>query len=273
MDKLTELTKAQKSEDKLLEAKIADKIKFVQNRNRFVTTDFLDMAQKSQVKEILEKRDIKSYEFFGGFPQAERTMLIIYPEEFMNYDLEGALNKLYSDKISVIRITLPKEQWGTYEHRNYLGALIKLGLKREKIGDIIVREDGADIIVSSDIEDFLLTNLKDLTRFQSAKIEKILISDISVIEEEPQIIKINVPSMRLDCIVGELARCSRSNASILINTERVFVDFKEEIRGTRQIKENEMITIRGKGRFKILRTLGNTRSGRINLEVQKWWLR
>ncbi len=270
MDKLNELTKSQKNEDKLLEAKVLDKIKFVQNRNRFENTDFLDLAQKNNVQEILDKMNMKSYHFFGGYDKAERTMLIVYPEEFMSYELEGALDKYYNQIISVIRINLPKEQWGTYEHRNYLGALIKLGLKREKIGDIIVREDGADIIVSSDIENFLLTNLKDLTRFQSAKIEKIEIGDISVVEEEPQIIKINVPSMRLDCIVGELARCSRSNASILINTERVFVDFKEELRGTRQIKENEMITIRGKGRFKILKTLGNTRSGRINLEVQKW---
>ncbi len=270
MDKLNELTKAQKSEDKLLEAKVQDKIKFVQNRNRFESTDFLDLAQKNTAQEILDKSGIKAYHFFGGFSQAERTMLILYPEEFMSYDLGTALDKYYNQTISVIRITLPKEEWGTYEHRNYLGALIKLGIKREKIGDIIVRYDGADIIISSDIEKFLLTNLKDLTRFQSAKIEKIELSEISVIESEPQIIKINVPSMRLDCIVGELARCSRSNASILINTERVFVDFKEEIRGTRQIKENEMITIRGKGRFKILRMLGNTRSGRINLEVQKW---
>lgn len=270
MDKLNELTKSQKNEDKLLEAKVLDKIKFVQNRNRFESTDFLDLAQQNNVKEMLDKMNIKSYHFFGGYDKAERTMLIVYPEEFISYGLEGSLDKFYNKIISVIRIVLPKEQWGTYEHRNYLGALIKLGIKREKVGDIIVRDDGADIIISSDIEKFIITNLKDLTRFQSAKIEKIEIEDIYIIEEEPQIIKINVPSMRLDCIVGELARCSRSNASILINTERVFVDFKEEIRGTRQIKENEMITIRGKGRFKILKVLGNTRSGRINLEVQKW---
>lgn len=270
MDKLNELTKAQKNEDKLLEAKVLDKIKFVQNRNRFESTDFLDLSQKVSIKEMLDKMDIKAYHFFGGYDKAERTMLILYPEEFIQYGLEKAVNKFYSQIVSAIRITLPKEQWGTYEHRNYLGALIKLGLKREKIGDIIVREDGADIIVSSDIENFLLTNLKDLTRFQSAKIEKVELEEIAVVEEEPQIIKINVPSMRLDCIVGELARCSRSNANILLNTERVFVDFKEELRGTRQIKENEMITIRGKGRFKILKVLGNTRSGRINLEVQKW---
>ena len=75
--------------------------------------------------------------------------------------------------------------------------------------------------------------------------------------------------MRLDAIVGELARCSRNDASRLLEEERVFIDFKTEIRGTKQVKEGTQITIRGKGRFKILSILGTTRKGRYTLEVEK----
>ena len=146
---------------------------------------------------------------------------------------------------------------------------MKLGLKRAKVGDIIVRSDGADIIISKDIEEFLLQSLNGLIRFQKAEITSEDISDLKYVLPEKKIFKINVPSMRLDAIVGELARCSRNDASRLLEEERVFIDFKVEIRGTKQVKEGTQITIRGKGRFKITQILGTTRKGRYTLEVEK----
>ena len=75
--------------------------------------------------------------------------------------------------------------------------------------------------------------------------------------------------MRLDCIVGELARCSRNDANKLLEAERVFVNFKEEIRPSKNVSEGDFITIRGKGRFKINKVVGTTKKGRISLEVEK----
>ncbi len=262
MDKLMELTKAQKDEDKLLVAKILDKIKLVESRNRVENSDFLDLAQKNLLQGILEKRKVENYRFFGGYEQAERTMLVLFPNTYME------ATKIYSQIMSVIRITLPKELWKTYEHRNYLGAIMKLGVKREKVGDILVRDNGADIVVSTDIEKFLLSSLIDLTRFKKSQIEKVDIGNINVVEKEKQILKINVPSMRLDAIVGELARVSRNDANNYIEQERVFVNFKQELRKTRLVEEGTIITIRGKGRFTISKVLGTTKSNRINLEVE-----
>lgn len=315
MDKINELTKQQKEDDKLLVSKVLDKIKFVEARNRFENTDFLDLAQKQLISEMLQKRNQIEYEFFGGFEEAERTMLILMPEDYLKleningisneynklensnnffdktdklnyendeiqysndvkYNHDAVNNKMitniYNQIMSIIRITLPKELWGTFEHRTYLGALMKIGLKREKIGDILVRHDGADIVISNDIKNFMINNINQLTRFQKAKIESLKIDQIKYTPAKNEIIKINVPSMRLDAIIGELAKCSRSDSSELLEQERVMVNFKEEIRGTRIIEDNTMITIRGKGRFKINKILGNTKSGRINVEVTKW---
>ena len=266
MDKVVELTKSQKDEEKLLIAKILDKIKMVESKNRFENTDFLDLSQKSTIQDIIQKRKIDNYKFFGGFEMAERTMLIIYPtyEEKVNFE------KIYNQIISVLRINLPKELQGTFEHKTYLGAIMKLGVKREKLGDIIVRNDGADIIISKEIEKFLINNLTDLTRFKKSKLEIIKLDEIKYVEKEKEIFKINVPSMRLDAIVAELARASRNDANLYINQERVFVNFKLELRNTKQILEGDIITIRGKGRYTISKIIGETRSKRINLEVQKW---
>ena len=96
------------------------------------------------------------------------------------------------------------------------------------------------------------------------------LKDIKYIKNEKEKFKINVPSMRLDAIVGEIARISRNEASTYIMQERVFINFKEEIRNTRQIIEGDIITIRGKGRFMISKILGETKNKRINLEIEKW---
>ena len=266
MNKEIEVSKEQKNKDKILIAKILDKIKFVENKNRFEETDFLDLREQELVREILDKRKYKGYKFLGGYEDAERKILIIYPE---NIDENYIEDKILNQVLAVINITLPNELKNKYEHRTYLGGLMKLGIKREKIGDILVRDDGADVIVKKEIANYINSNLIGLTRFQKAKVCIKEINELIYVKKEKEYVKINIPSMRLDCIVGELAKCSRSDANKYLNEERVFVNFKEEIRASKIIKEGDYITIRGKGRFKIDKILGNTKSGRINVQIEK----
>lgn len=268
MDSFSELTKEQKEDSKLLIARVEDKLKFVQTRKRIANTDFLDLAQKKEIEDYLKQKKIDSYVFYGGFEEAERTMLLLLPTD-VPYDPMQNIDKQYEQIMSILRVKLPKELWGSYDHKRYLGALMKLGIERKKIGDILVKPEGADIIISNDLKEFLKQNLGELTRFSKAEIENLSIKEINYIAPEKKLLKINVPSMRLDAIVGELARCSRQDATRFLEEQRVFVDFKEEIRGTRQIKEGNVITIRGKGRFYITKILGTTRSGRFAIEVEK----
>ena len=263
MDKQSELTKLQKDEDKILIAKVMDKLKFAENRNRIESTDFLDLREQAIVKEMLELRKSSNYKFWGGYADAERNIIVF--SNNLEYIKQEEINNL----LSIIRITLPNNLNGQYEHRIYLGRLMKLRIRREKIGDIIVRKDSADIIVKSDLAEYLKNNLQGLTRFQKSNIEIKNIEELIYIKPEKQVIKINVPSMRLDCIVGELARCSRNDANKYLEEERVFVNFKEEIRSSKNVNEGDFITIRGKGRFKISKILGTTKKGRISLEIEK----
>ena len=250
--------------EKILIAKLEDKIKFAKTRNRPTSTDFLDPAEQFTLKSIVSKNADVNYKFFGGYESAERKFLVVEPKDIEWSGLEQTANS----NARIIRITLPKDLWGTFEHKTYLGALMKLGLERRKIGDIIVKGNGADIIILKEIESFLLKELSNLTRFQKSEIVSLPITELEYVAPEKKTFNINVPSMRLDAIVGELARCSRSDASRLLLEERVFVDFKVEMRGTREIKLGQFITIRGKGRFKIL-DINTTRKGRYAIEVEK----
>lgn len=261
------LNKYKNTEEKLMLSKVLDKISFCESKNKLQVTDFLDLSKQEIIKKFLISQKQQNYIFFGGFEEAERKVIIFYPKKLSNLVKEGKIN--FGEWIKVVRIILPNENKGKYMHQNYLGALMKLGIKREKIGDILVQEDGADIIIHKDILKFLQNNLIDLIRFQKAKIEEINIKDLRKVVIEKQQITINVSSMRLDNIVSELARCSRNKANELLGNERVLVNYDIATKTTKEIKINDRITIRGKGRFYIKEICGNTRKGNIILKIEK----
>lgn len=261
------LSKYKKPEEKLILSKIFDKISFCETRNQIQVTDFLDLAQQELITKFLKSQKQQNYILFGGFEEAERKVIIFYPEKLESLIIENKID--FNEWIKVLRITLPNENKGKYEHKDYLGALMKLGVKREKVGDILVDNDGADILISKDILKFLQNSLSELTRFQKSQIEEIEINNLRKIKIEKQLITITVSSMRLDNIVAELAKCSRSKALEYLMKEKVFVNFEVITKQTKEIKEQDRITIRGKGRFEIKEIAGNTRKGNIVLQVEK----
>lgn len=253
-------------DDKILLAQVLDKIEMCENRNKIEHTDFLDLAQIELVQKFINKIKIENYMSYGGFEQAERKMFVIYPEKFNSEVVEKNLSSI----VQIVRVELPEDLKGKYTHRDYLGAVIKLGVKREKVGDIIVDNDGADIIVDKDISKFLLENLGGLTRFSKSKIMIENIENLRTVQIRKEEREIIVSSLRLDNVISELARCSRNKALDIINMERVFVNFQCETKKTKQIKPGDMITIRGKGRFFIKELVGQTKSGRTIIKIEKF---
>lgn len=267
MDKKIILNKYSKPEDKLLISKMLDKIELSKSKKRIEYTDFLDMYQKHLLEKILKQEKVENYIISGGKEDTERNIIIFYPEK-----LKEVANISYKKilPIECIRINLPKEMHGKYSHRDYLGGLMKLGIKREKIGDIFVFEDGADILILDEISKFLLNNISSLTRFSKSKIEIVSIDNIREKKIDKEKLKIIVPSMRLDVVISELLRTSRGKAEEIIKEQRVFVNFENVDKLTRQIKEKDLITVRGKGRFEIVEIEGTTRNDRIKLIANKY---
>ena len=253
-------------DDKILLAQVLDKIEEVEKKNKIEYTNFLDLAQIELVQKFINKIKVDNYISYGGFEQAERKMFVFYPEKFNSTVVEKNLSNI----IQIIRIELPDDLKGKYAHRDYLGAVIKLGIERKKVGDIIVDNNGADIIIDKDISKFLLDNLGSLTRFSKSEITIQNTEDLRPVEIKKEEVEIIVSSMRLDNVISELARCSRNKALDIINQERVFINFECETKKTKQIKTGDMVTIRGKGRFFIKELSGQTRSGRIVIKIEKF---
>ena len=255
-----------RQEDKLLISQVLDKIENMEKTQKIMITNFLDMYQISLVESFLKKLDFDNYKLYGGFENAERKVLIVFPNKYT----DEMLIKNYNKFIKIIRIELPEEEKGKYSHRNYLGGIVKLGLKREKVGDILVFDYGADIICIDDFADILKVELSTLTRFQNSKIEIVDLEKLRKREIKLEEIKIIVPSLRLDNFVSDLARTSRNKAGEIIEQERVFINGKSETKLSKQIKKDDIITIRGKGKFIIKDFTGTTRSGRIVVLVEKY---
>lgn len=255
-----------KEEDRLCVSQVLDKIEFADMRNKIESTQFLDMYQISLIDTFLKKIKFDRYTWFGGIDNSERKVLIIYSDKFN----KTMLNKNLNNILEVLRIKLNKIDYGRMGHRNYLGGIVKCGLSREKIGDIVVYNEGADIICTNGFANILKETLKELDRFRNVEFEKVNLEEIVIKEVSVEEIKIIVASLRLDNIVSDLARTSRSKAVEIISQERVFINGKSEIKQSKQIKVSDIITIRGKGRFTVKQIDGTTRSGRTVLVVEKF---
>ena len=249
---------------KLLIAKIIDKYNFCLTKNKIVYTDFLNMTEKVIAKKILKEEKVLNWIFFGGNLENDRSLLIFYPEKIDKTMLE----KNYDKILKVIRIKNPNNV--KYEHKDFLSGIMKLGIKREKFGDIIVTDYGADIVVLQEICSTLINGLKDLTRFRKSEIIECSIKDVTQIENKFQYISIIVSSLRLDIFVSEIVKCSRTKAIDIINEGKVFLNYINEFKLDKKIKENDIINIRGKGKYIFDNIEKTTKSGKLYINIKKY---
>lgn len=253
-------------EDKLLLAKIMDKVKISKTKNKILNTEFLTTYQKEIVEKELNKCKVKNYMFFGGYDEAEGKVLIIYPEKL---DLNLMQNNL-RNIVKGIKIKLPKELAGKYTHRDYLGTVMQIGLNRDRIGDIIVYESEAYIFVLEENTSYIASSLESARKFSKSIIEIIDYNEIPIKETEFEEMEISVSSIRLDNVVSSIAKMSRKKAEELLVDEKIFVNAKVETKSTKSLKEGDILVIRGKGKFIINKISENNRKGKVILEVKKY---
>ena len=146
--------KNEKEEIKLLNAKVLDKYKQGVRSNKITYTDFLTASEIQNVKRYLIENRVNDYIVYGVKEEADRNCLIFYPEKFS----EDIVEANYSNIFKIIRISFPKEV--SFEHRDILSGIMKLGIKREKFGDIVIYDNGADVVVLNEVSKILFDGIK-----------------------------------------------------------------------------------------------------------------
>ena len=192
-------------DSKLLKSRIADRIRQAEEGFYITNTDFLDLHQQALAREECRGHSDLRFWFYGGYEDAERRILIIAPKDY-GETLEDVLDM--EEFLHVIHV----ETGGSdrkLSHRDYLGSVLGLGIERRMIGDILVDEKGADLIVRPDISTFLEQEYRSVGR-TDAKAETRPIGELAVPERRVQVIRDTLPSLRLDSVASTAFKVSRS---------------------------------------------------------------
>lgn len=204
-----------------------------------------------------EFRDL-DYELQGGYTYAEYKRLVVYPD-FMT-DIE--------DAIELIEISY-SEKYGSIAHRDVLGSLIGLGLKREVIGDILVEDGLVRVLVIAEMADYILKQIHKIGRVKVNACIKPL-SDIKDYSPAFELMDATVKSNRLDSIIARGFNISRSKASDLIKRDLVKLNHNICHQVSKELSEDTLISVRGYGRISIEGFNGLTRKDRHRITIKKF---
>ena len=246
-----------KEDNELLRRRFIELARRSDAQATYTFTDFLGLAEQSVLKTMgRELRGVK-IELFGGTLGCERLVARFGSEEELGYTEEYPIacikavpkNKKYAEALT---------------HRDYLGAILNLGIERETLGDIAITEDATYIFALSGIADFIISNL---ARVRHTDLILSLSEPPSEALFRTEERKVQVSSERLDAVIARIYSLSREDAQGLFVKRLVFADGREIQSSSYSPKEGEIISVRGHGRFAYIGQVGTTRKGKLNVAV------
>lgn len=248
--------------DTLLAARLDDMVYRCERDGCSVFSRFLDERQCAEAELWCRKNaGGLCYGFFGGFPDAGRRILAVYHDYSAEY---------INGELPIVCLSFTFREEDRLSHRDFLGSFMGLQLKRETIGDIVIKEGFAQAAVTE-------TAAKDI----SASISKIGRVGVKITDSRPfeltleetrqfKDMSCTVASLRLDCIAAAAANISREKAAALIRSEKTEVGHFTVTSVSYELKEGDILSIRGCGRFILSSTGGTTKKGRIHIILKKY---
>ena len=231
------------------------------NNGIYTFTDFLGLAEQSELAALTRELSYAGLTLFGGVEGAERVMARFGSEDELGY----------IEPFPIVCVKLsPKSQKFSEDltHRDYLGALMNLGIERDTLGDIAVIDKSAYVFMK---EGILAHVLESLTRVRHTDITA------SICESLPggglyktEEITVQVSSERLDAVIARVYHLSRENAAALFSKRLVFVQGKEISSISYTPRTGEIVSIRGFGRFVYRGYQSNSKKGKLNVLVEKY---
>lgn len=249
--------------DELTVSKIEDKIRQCRDGYYVTATGLLDSHEQALARQVMMyAADVRTF-LWGGYEGAERRMMVCVPSEIPMTKEEASEGLL-----AVLRVSKPAIS-RELSHRDYLGSMLGLGIDRSVTGDILVRDDGADIIIVPDIADFLLEEYIQVGRTHVSRELKPL-SELIIPEVRTQTIRDTIPSVRLDSVIASAFKLSRSKASEAIRGGIVSVDHIECLKPDARVEEGSILVLKGKGKAVLKEIGGESKKGRIWVVIEKY---
>lgn len=240
-------------DDKQLVAQLNDGIDLCLTRQKPYFMPFMSERKQAVLFSELKKAYFDNYLFFGGYGNSERKMLGLFFDEPCE------------DCFPISAVEFSFRKCDKLTHRDFLGALMSLGIERETVGDILVEDGRAVVFVKTELSDYIMSQISKVGRV-GVKVDDADLSKLPQgrgFEEKTYI----VSSLRLDNIVAAVCRLSREKTRTVIMADSVCVNFEETKNVSLNLKEDDVFTIRGKGKFVLKSILGTTGKGRIRISV------
>ena len=239
---------------------------------------FLTMRERRRAERILDARGMReNYWFWGGHPTAERTCLFLLPDYLLailpedEAEREQEMHNYLADEITdaVMSLSIKGSGFRNLSHRDYLGAVLGLGIERDAIGDVAVQDEHSAILFCPrTLGAFLIGELTKVGS-DTVRCRECVIDENFTDGKKYRPISDTVASARLDCVVAALCNLSREAAQGAVRSGLVEVDFEPEERVDTVLEPPITVSVRGYGRF-ILRSFdGETKKGRLRLRADQ----
>lgn len=245
-------------EDKWLKNRFIELAENAYQQNHYTFSTFLTLAEQDLLIRTMQAHPHIDYTLFGGHPSCERRLARFGSAKLFGYE------EAYPIEILAIQPLAPKFS-RQLTHRDFLGAILNLGIDRHTTGDIFTKDTCANVFCLNTISRFITDNLVKVANTQ------ISCQIITQVKEEwaPQLKErlFSVPSERMDALIAALYKLSRSQSQELFQTGKVFINGKLTENSSAKVKEKDIISVRGKGRFYYQGIEKETKKGRFLVTV------
>jgi len=252
------------TEDELLFAVLDDKMAECSEDYCISNTNFLDIYSQSKAAEYLNRRKTRCI-FYGGFRDSERKLAVFLPDYVIdeNYLIENP------DVSPIAVLVIKKDSFSSLNHRDYLGAIMGLGVKREMLGDIAVTDNGCAVAVIKSVAKYICDNLTSVGR---GTVQVSISDDFAPFEKEEkyELKRCYVSSMRVDSVTSAAFSLSRGSASELIRRGEVFLNGIEVTKPDMHVPFSSKLVIHGKGKVIVFEDEGITKKGRQAFRIKKY---
>lgn len=229
--------------------------------NQYLFTNFLNLAEMNAFYEIEKEISYVPYTIFGGAENCERVMIRFGSEELFGYEEPFPICCIQAEP-------LMEKFADQFTHRDFLGAIMNLGIEREIVGDIAVKGKKAYIFCTEKIAPYIAENLVQVKHTSM---------NCTIMEEIPEILKpvlekreVTAASERIDAVLGKLCNLSRSQSVLAFREKKVFVGGKQCENNSYQLKTGDVVTYRGFGKFVYEGKKYETKKGKVCVEVSAY---
>ena len=228
---------------------------------RFTFTDFLTEAEYAEFCTLRSQLPRCGAVVFGGYENAERVMLRFGDPEQLGYEEPFPI-------VCICIAPLQDKFADSLTHRDFLGALMHLGIERGEIGDILVREKSAYVFCREPMADYICRNIE---RIRHTSVKCSLTDSLPEgTGTETEQIRIQAASERIDGVIAKVYHISRGDCNLLFRSGKVFLDGALLENNSHMLKEGEKISVRGCGKFRYAGISGKTKKGNLVLTIEKF---